>query len=144
MKATTDVQAVTNLIARYAELVDTGDFAGVGELFADAEFTGSGAPVRGREAVEKMLRDSVILYEDGTPRTHHATTNIAVEIDEETGTATARAYVTVFQSLPGLPLQPVAAGRYNDRFARRDGEWRFTERRVRIHLVGDVSRHLRT
>ncbi|MEU4094491.1 hypothetical protein [Streptomyces sp. NPDC026673] len=49
----------------------------------------------------------------------------------------------MFQSLPDFPLQPVAAGRYNDRFERRNRQWRFTERRVRIHLVGDVSRHLR-
>ncbi|MEU0566032.1 nuclear transport factor 2 family protein [Nonomuraea sp. NPDC005983] len=138
-----DTGAVTRLIAKYAELVDTGDFAGVGELFADAVFIGSGAPIHGREAVEKMLRDTVILYEDGTPRTHHVTTNLAVDIDEETGTAAARSYVTVFQALPDLPLQAVAAGRYSDRFERRDGLWRFVERQVRIHLVGDISRHLR-
>lgn len=138
------MSAVTNLIATYAELVDDGDFAGVGALFADAVFHGSGVPAEGREAVEKMLRDTVILYEDGTPRTHHATTNIAVEVDEEAGTAAARSYVTVFQAPPGLPLQPIAAGRYKDRFERSgDGRWRFAERRVRIRLVGDVSGHLR-
>jgi hypothetical protein len=38
-------------------------------------FVGSGASIRGREAVEKMLRDNVIRYEDGTPRTHHVTSN---------------------------------------------------------------------
>ncbi|OPG09731.1 hypothetical protein B1R27_04885 [Streptomyces sp. GKU 895] len=144
MTATSDTTLITNLIARYAELVDTGDFAGVGELFADAVFIGGGAPVLGRDrGVENMLRDSVILYEDGTPRTQHVTTNIAVDIHEEAGTAAARSYVTVFQALPDFPLQPVAAGRYSDRFERADGHWRFTERRVRIHLVGDVSRHLR-
>ncbi|MDT0466447.1 nuclear transport factor 2 family protein [Streptomyces gibsoniae] len=144
MDAATDSLAVTSLIARYAELVDTGDFAGVGALFADAVFVGSGAPAEGREAVERMLRGTVILYEDGTPRTHHATTNIAVTVDEKAGTATARSCVTVFQALPDFPLQAIAAGRYSDRFERREGEWRFVERRVRIHLVGDVSRHLRT
>ncbi|MFI6656523.1 nuclear transport factor 2 family protein [Streptomyces sp. NPDC050523] len=143
MSAAADTSAVTNLIATYAELVDTGDFAGVGALFADAVFIGSGAPLEGGEAVERMLRDTVILYEDGTPRTHHVTTNIAVEVDEATGTAAARSYVTIFQALPDLPLQSIAAGRYNDRFVRRDGRWRFAERRVRIHLAGDLSRHLR-
>ncbi|WP_151475925.1 nuclear transport factor 2 family protein [Streptomyces albicerus] len=143
MNAAADTYAVANLVARYAELVDTGDFAGVGALFADAVFIGSGAPAEGREGVEQMLRNTVIRYEDGTPRTHHATTNIAVEVDEEAGTATARSYVTIFQALPELPLQPIAAGRYRDCFARREGQWRFVERRVRIHLVGDVSRHLR-
>ncbi|NUR03008.1 MAG: nuclear transport factor 2 family protein [Streptomyces sp.] len=136
-------RAVENLIARYAELVDDGDFAGLGVLLADATFVGSGAPVSGREAIENMFRDTLIVYSDGTPRTQHVTTNLAVEVDEPAGTAVARSYVTVLQALPELPLQPVAAGRYRDRFERRDGHWRFVERRVRINLVGDVSRHLR-
>ncbi|MER7930288.1 nuclear transport factor 2 family protein [Streptomyces sp. NPDC096057] len=136
-------RAVENLIARYAELVDDGDFAGLGALLADATFTGSGEPVSGREAIEKMFRDTLIVYDDGTPRTQHVTTNIAVDVDEEAGTAVSRAYVTVFQALPDLPLGPIAGGRYHDRFERRDGQWRFVERRVRINLVGDVSRHLR-
>ncbi|WP_318200760.1 hypothetical protein [Streptomyces sp. SCL15-4] len=55
--------------------MDSGDFA-------DAVFPGSGAPVAGGEAVEKMLGDIVILSEDGTPRTRHPTTRIAVEADE--------------------------------------------------------------
>lgn len=136
-------RAIENLIARYAELVDDGDFAGLGTLLADATFAGSGGPVRGRAAIEKMFRDTLIVYADGTPRTQHVTTNTAIEVDEQTGTAQARSYVTVLQALPDLPLQPIAGGRYHDRFERRDGRWRFVERKVRINLVGDVSRHLR-
>jgi hypothetical protein len=49
----------------------------------------------------------------------------------------------VLQAVPGLPLQPIASGRYHDRFERHDGEWVFAERRVSIDLVGDVSHHLR-
>jgi 3-phenylpropionate/cinnamic acid dioxygenase small subunit len=143
MDTTAARSAVTRLIAAYADLVDDGDFAGVGALFAHAVFIGSGEPVRGREAVERMLSDSVIRYEDGTPRTHHAVSNLAVDVDTDAGTAAARSYVTVFQALPGFPLQPVAAGRYRDRFERVGDDWRFTERRVHIRLLGDVSRHLR-
>ncbi|MEE1770222.1 nuclear transport factor 2 family protein [Streptomyces sp. JV185] len=139
----TSRRAVENLIARYAELVDDGDFAGLGLLLADASFVGSGAPVSGRAAIEKMFRDTLIVYADGTPRTQHVTTNIAIEVDEQTGTAVSRSYVTVLQALPELALQPIAAGRYRDRFERRDGEWRFVERRADVKLVGDVSRHLR-
>ncbi|MFD7666109.1 nuclear transport factor 2 family protein [Streptomyces sp. NPDC059788] len=136
-------RAVENLIARYAELVDDGDFAGLGSLLADATFIASGPPVRGREAIERMFRDTLIVYSDGTPRTQHVTTNLAVEVDEQAGTAVSRSYVTVLQALPDLPLQPIACGRYHDRFERRDGHWRFVERRVRIRLSGDTSRHLR-
>jgi 3-phenylpropionate/cinnamic acid dioxygenase small subunit len=136
-------RAIENLIATYAELVDDGDFAGLGTLLAHATFTGSGAPVSGPDAIEKMFQDMLIVYDDGTPRTKHVTTNVIIEADEEAGTAVSRAYFTVLQALPGLSLQPVASGRYRDRFERRDGQWRFAERHVRVDLVGDVSRHLR-
>ena len=136
-------RAIENLIATYAELVDDGDFAGLGALLADATFTGSGASVSGPDAIEKMFRNMVIVYDDGTPRTKHVTTNVIIEADEEAGTAVSRAYFTVLQALPGLPLGPIVSGRYRDRFERHDGQWRFAERRVRVDLVGDVSRHLR-
>jgi 3-phenylpropionate/cinnamic acid dioxygenase small subunit len=136
-------RAIENLIAAYAECVDDGDFAGVGVLLEDATFTGSSGSIRGADAIETMLRDNVILYEDGTPRTKHVTTNVVIEVDDQSGTAISRSYFTALQALPDLALQPIVSGRYHDRFERRDGEWRFVERRVRTDLVGDVSRHLR-
>ncbi|GAA3196094.1 MULTISPECIES: nuclear transport factor 2 family protein [Streptomyces] len=136
-------RAVESLLARYAELVDDGDFAGLGLLLADATFVGSGGPVSGREAIAKMFHDTVIIHADGTPRTQHVISNVVIDVEQGTGTASARSCVTVLQALPDLPLQPIAAGRYRDRFGCRDGRWRFTERHVDIRLVGDVSRHLR-
>jgi 3-phenylpropionate/cinnamic acid dioxygenase small subunit len=123
--------------------VDDGDFAGVGILLADATFTGGAGSVSGADAIEKMLRDRLIVYDDGTPRTKHVTTNVAIEVDDQAGTAVSRSYFTALQALPDLALQPIVSGRYHDRFERRDGHWRFVERRVRTDLVGDVSRHLR-
>ena len=49
-------RAIENLIVTYAELVDDGDFAGLGTLLADATFTGSSAPVSGPDAIEKLLQ----------------------------------------------------------------------------------------
>ena len=136
-------RAIENLIAIYAELVDYGDFARVGILLADATFTGGAGSVSGRDAIERMLRDNVIVYDDGTPRTKHIVTNVAIEVDDETGTAVSRSYFTVLQALPDLALQPIVSGRYHDRFERRGRQWRFTDRRVRTDLIGDVSHHLR-
>ncbi|MCR6483405.1 nuclear transport factor 2 family protein [Amycolatopsis sp. OK19-0408] len=136
-----DYRALENLIYTYAALVDAGDFTGVGELFAGGAFAGSGGVARGAAAVERMLRDTVIVYEDGTPRTKHVTTNVVLEVSGDT--ASARAYFTVLQAVPGLPLQTIAAGRYEDGFTRRSGEWGFTERRVTVDLVGDVRHHLK-
>ena len=137
-------RSVENLIARYAELIDGGDFAGLGIMFTDASFGGEGdAAVHGGPAVERLFRAMVQTYEDGTPRTKHVTTNVQIEVDEGGETASARSYVTVFQALPEHPLQPIVAGRYRDRFVCEAGEWRFADRRFTTDLVGDVSRHLR-
>lgn len=112
---------IANLVARYAELVDDGDFAGLGALFADASFTGSSASATGSDAVRAMFENPVITYADGTPRTKHVTTNLIIDVDEEAGTAAARSYFTVLQSVDGHSPEIIAAGRYRDRFRRHDG-----------------------
>lgn len=135
---------IANLIASYAELVDTGDFVGLANLVADASFTSTGGErLDGRDAIERLVQETVIIYDDGTPRTKHVTTNLLVEVDEVAGTADARSCFTVFQALPDFPLQAVVCGRYRDRFERRDSGWRLVERQVITDFLGDVSRHLR-
>jgi hypothetical protein len=102
---------------------------------------GSGCVLRGAEEAERMLRETVIVYEDGTPRTKHVTTNVALEVSGST--AWGRAYFTVLQAVPGFPLQTIAASRYEDRFTCVDRRRRFTERRATVDLLGDVSHHPR-
>jgi ketosteroid isomerase-like protein len=137
-------EAIEALILAYAERIDRGDFAGVGELFAAGAICGPGGRplARGRDEVARLYERTTRRYEDGTPRTKHVTSNLQVEVDEARGEASARSYFTVLQSLPDLPLQPIVAGRYHDRFERAAGGWRFRERRMFVDLVGDVSRHL--
>ncbi|MDR7168639.1 3-phenylpropionate/cinnamic acid dioxygenase small subunit [Nocardia kruczakiae] len=136
-------RAIERLIADYALLVDQGDFAGVGALFATGAFGGSAGMIEGSAAVEKMLSATVIRYDDGTPRTKHLVTNLVIDIDEDQGTATARSYFTVLQATPDLPLQPIVSGRYADCFHRPTGQWAFAQRAVTMDLIGDVGHHLR-
>ncbi|WP_084513188.1 nuclear transport factor 2 family protein [Nocardia mikamii] len=136
-------RAIERLIADYALLVDQGDFARVGALFATGSFGGSAGMIEGSAAVEKMLSATVIRYDDGTPRTKHLVTNLVIEVDEDEGAATGRSYFTVLQATPDLPLQPIVSGRYDDRFHRAGGQWAFAERAVTMDLIGDVSHHLR-
>lgn len=136
---------IHNLLFRYAEGIDLGEFDAVADLLADAEVGAAGGPTAtGRAALATMFTATTRRYEDGTPGTKHVTTNVILEIDDEAGTAAARSYWTVLQAVPGLPLQPILAGRYHDRFLRADGVWRFAERRYLIDLVGDLSHHLLT
>jgi SnoaL-like domain len=148
LRDATSSRDIENLIASYAFLVDDGEFAELGDLLGDAEFSLNGGPViKGRDAIEKFARDTLLTYDDGTPRTRHVTTNIIIEAGEEAGeeedTAVSRSYYTVFQSLPDFPLQAIASGRYQDRFQRTNGQWRFTRRIVTTTLTGDTSHHVR-
>jgi 3-phenylpropionate/cinnamic acid dioxygenase small subunit len=134
---------IENLIARYAFLVDDGDFAGLGELLDAADFTLGASTVRGKEAIGELARNVLLTYADGTPRTRHVTTNLIIDVDEADDIATSCSYFTVMQQTDGFALQPVASGRYRDAFQCRRGTWFFTKRDVSTDLVGDVSHHVR-
>jgi len=135
---------VANLVYRYAELIDNGDFAGIGELFADATIeTGEGVVYRGRDEIREMYEQWTRRYPDnGTPHTRHVTTNPILEVDEEAGTATCRSYVVVFQSTDQITLQPVITNRYHDTFRRVGDMWQFEHRLMIDFYSGDLSQHL--
>jgi ketosteroid isomerase-like protein len=140
-----DAIAVTNLLYRYGELIDRGDFDGVADLLGDVVITVEGVPgeQRGRPTILAMYVDWTRRYDDdGTPHTRHLISNPIVEVDEVAGSATIRSSYTVFQGVDGLPLQPIIIGRYHDTFAKVDGEWRYDRRHLFTDLVGDLSHHL--
>ena len=136
--------AITTLMYRYVECIDAADFDGIGALFADAIMTNEGfdGEISGRDAVRQLYEHTNRVHPDGTTRTRHLTANVIVDIDEATGTATARSSFVVFQQTPAIPLQPIVSGRYRDRFERVGGAWRFAQRHIIVDHVGDVSDHL--
>lgn len=142
--AADDRSAIERLLYLYAERVDAGDFAGVGELFEAAAFRsdqgGQVSSAEGPAAVQRQFETMVRRYDDGTPRTKHVTTNVIIELDGDT--ATSRSYYTVFQQPPGQALHTLITGRYHDRFERTGDGWRFTDRLVYTDLIGDLSHHL--
>lgn len=139
---TADHEALRNLIHAYPARIDEGDFEGVADLFAHATvIAGNGAEFSGRDTLRDLWANAVKMY-DGSPRVRHLVTNISIEIDGDGMSASASSYVTVMQALPNLPLQAVAVSMHRDRFAKVDGEWRFTERRDQQVLVGDLSHHM--
>ncbi len=137
---------ISDLIYGYAELMDVGDFAGIGRLLEHASISveGSQNAVTGSEAVEATYTRWSTRYPDsGTPKTKHVITNVMVKVDDTGDSATARAYFTVLQAVEGkLPLQPILAGRYRDSFQRVEGRWRFTRLHVLWDLSGELSCHI--
>jgi 3-phenylpropionate/cinnamic acid dioxygenase small subunit len=144
--------AIGSLLARYAELIDDGDFEGVGALLGDCRvLTGDGTLVAtGADAIAQLYVQTTRRYEDGTPRTQHVISNLIVEpADDGPGPGdggrlwAARSRFTVFQATDGLALAPIIAGRYRDVVHERaDGTWAFVERRMAPELFGDLEHHL--
>jgi 3-phenylpropionate/cinnamic acid dioxygenase small subunit len=147
MSTADDKLAITELLYRYAELIDAGDFDGVGALLSRATFGGTGPQgVSGAGAIAKLFAATTRRYPDhgNTPRTRHLVLNPIVELSSGR-TATSRSTFCVVQNTEAVALQPIVVGRYCDAF-RRDpdvaGGWYFTERKVDVQMIGDVSDHL--
>ena len=136
-----DREQILDLIYRYAELIDAGDFAGVGELLGRAAFGGPRTPtVTGAGNIAKVFAMTTRRFGDGTPRTRHLVLNPIIEIDGNT--ATARSTFCVVQATDRVALQPVVVGRYRDGFARDLDGWHFTRRIADVEMIGDISDHL--
>jgi len=136
---------IARLIFLCDERNDAGDFDGVGQLFAHATMgvVGMGDVVcEGAESVAEQYRQAVRVYPEGGARTHHLSTNLIIDIDEESGAATCQSHYVMFQQTDALPLQPIDAGRNRDEFERVDGVWRWKHRAINSMLHGDMSQHL--
>ena len=140
---------IENLLYTYAERIDAGDLDGVADLFAHGRIHAMEDPppeavFEGREAVLGLYDTSVRIHEDdNTPKTHHITTNIRIEVGDDEETANARSYYCVTQASDLLPLQPIITGRYHDTFHKVDGRWWFDTRIMFVDQAGDLSHHLK-
>jgi 3-phenylpropionate/cinnamic acid dioxygenase small subunit len=141
---TSDEQAIRNLLFSYAERIDRGDIDGMARLFEHAAYRAGDQPaIRDWRRVAQLNKSLVILYQDGTPKTQHVTTNVLIELDANGATAAARSRFSVLQGAPGQPLQVIVAGRYHDRFEKVGGAWQFNARHILMDLIGDLTHHLR-
>jgi 3-phenylpropionate/cinnamic acid dioxygenase small subunit len=144
MSTADDQLTISELLYRYAELIDAGDFDGVGALLSRATFGGTGPQgVSGAENIAKLFAKTTRRYPDhgNTPRTRHLVLNPIVELHGD-GTAASRSTFCVLQDTAAVPIQPIVVGRYFDTFGRDESGWHFTERKVEIQMIGNVSDHL--
>lgn len=136
---------IERLIFNYADYIDSGDFEAVAGLFEHGQICGSPGPWcnRGYDKVLKMNQRSIKLQEEtGTPGTKHVVSNLNIEINKQSDTASAKSHFTVFQSLPDFPLQVIISGFYHDKFLNTETRWRFLERNIISEFFGDLSHHL--
>ena len=141
-----DYFEILNLLHRYSDAVDRGDFARVGELFrhADVYYPGETQPsvkAGSGDFAASLAKWTRVFPDTGNPKTRHLCTNPILDFDDATH-ARCQTYFVVFQAAEGLPLQPIITGTYLDRFEKVRGEWRFTERRELVGQTGNLSAHL--
>ncbi len=139
-----DGDQVRNLLGRYCDRLDAGDFDGVGELFATGRLTTEDGVVlaTGAAQVADFYRRGTRLH-DGSPRTKHLVVDTVLEPSPDESSIVARSSYLVLQAIDGLlPLQPIIAGRYVDAFDRADEGWAWSERRFAVDLLGDLAHHL--
>ncbi len=138
-----DGDRIRNLLGSYCERMDLSDHDGVGSLFGDDGVLTNETGVelaRGAAAIAAFYRGLIKLH-DGSQRTKHLITNTVLEPDGEVA-MTARSSFVVFQATDELPLQPIMAGRYVDRFQRVGDDWRWQQRTFIPDLVGHLGQHL--
>jgi len=137
--------AISRLVYLCDEYNDTAQFDKVGELFSHGEIgvEGMGDVVcAGAQQTAEQFRRTTQVYDTGGARTHHASTNLIIDVDLEHGAATCDSHYTMYQQTEELPLQVVLAGRNHDTFRLVDGEWRWHRRFIKVDLQGDLSHHL--
>jgi 3-phenylpropionate/cinnamic acid dioxygenase small subunit len=132
---------------RYASLVDTGNFDGLGEMFRHGRIRtrdehGTERQWVGRDEIRKVFIDTVRTW-DGVPRTKHLVTNLSVTVDADGRKAASSSYYTVLHQSPRGRACIVIAGRYEDSFDLIDGSWQLTDRFVHSDLFGDLTSHMK-
>jgi len=129
LKLIEDRQAIHDVIVRYCRGVDRSDAELVASAFHDDAVDNHFGPILPfREAIGTLKAART-----GTPSkttSMHTIGNVLIELDGDV--ARCETYVTVVVRIPDAEgaIDWTHAGRYVDRFERRNGEWRIAYRTV--------------
>lgn len=117
------IEAIKKLKARYCALCDNQyDADGIAELFAeDAVWDGGKfGKHEGREAIRTFFQGAAEIF----PFAVHNVMNPIIEVDADT--ATGQWYLFQPCTLAEGNQAAWLTGRYEERYEKRDGEWKFT------------------
>jgi SnoaL-like domain len=142
----TPADQVRNLLGRYCDLADAGDWSGIGALFATGKLTSGGHVLaEGADAVAAFYAGGTRRHDHhgGSPRTKHLVLNTQLSTAPPDLLVGRSSYV-VLQAVEGaIALQPIITGRYTDTFQLTAGTapvW--IERAFEVDLTGDLTHHL--
>ncbi|RDK09280.1 nuclear transport factor 2 family protein [Cupriavidus lacunae] len=127
-------QAIHALTCRYAQAVDRRDFPSLQELFTpDARLTGPGFRMDGPQAIADGM--AALGQYSGTQ--HHVHQQL-VEVDGDTATGETYCVANHLYEQDGVPRKLDWGIRYQDRFVRRDGQWRIAVRELLVDWTQDL------
>jgi len=127
-----DKDEIRELLARYCYALDAERFDDMAELFApDGVWETAFGTGRGREGIAAQARR---ILTGARPRRVHLTTNIVIDLDDQT--ATARSNWALISNSPAGPVIG-SAGDYADTLVKRDGRWFFQHRRIDRYIKPD-------
>lgn len=133
-----DRLAITDLIARYAVLVDTGRWDDVAALFtpdARIDFSAFGAPVMGVDELRSFLAESLAVFR----RTQHLMGLPVVDVAGDTATARTPCLNPMVIDDGDRTTAWLIGLWYDDEFHRTDAGWRFSARKQdRCYTVTDL------
>ena len=125
-----DKAAIAELIARYNYAIDHEDYQGWANTFApDGVFHG----IIGKFAVHKELEKFIAAVQKlaaASPNLRHYVTNILTDITGDE--ARCRCFLLMTSTTKERGSIIAAAGEYEDRLVKRNGQWLFLERVVRV------------
>lgn len=145
--STTDRVLLTDLVHRYALLVDEDEPAAVASLFAADGVLATATPPHAMDPdTEHVGRDAIsrtMSALQGFDATFHAVTGAVLDLGEEPDTATGRVACVAhhLSRRDDRPVDLVWTVRYRDRYVREEDGWRFARRAV--HVMSVESRTLK-
>lgn len=128
-EALAEIEALKQLKARYCRLLDTKDWTGWREIFADdfvSDTAGAGGMViTGADAFVAFVRKT--LGRASRPTAHQVHTP-EIALTSPTTATGIWALQDVVRFAPGLTM--VGYGHYHETYAKTDGQWRITTSRL--------------
>ncbi len=124
-------EAIRGLLFDYGRLLDARDWQGFSELFAENGGTWNGGMgvSKGREAIKKMMVDTIGSTNagaNGALTNLHLLGNELIDVKGDTASAISKWAFVMTDKTQGPVIMYI--GRYQDKFIREHGQWKFQER----------------
>ena len=125
-----DKEAIADLIIRYNWAIDHNDFQGWANCFApEGVFDGMIGQYAAHNELARFTADVKKLLET-SPNLRHYVTNIQTEVNGDH--AKSRCFLMMTSTTKEGGSKIAIAGEYEDDLVRRNGQWLFLRRKVRM------------